>query len=215
MIDDKNYILPPSKITISDSSTEASYYNHFVSIPAQEGAKKIALPLTITNKKDKSSYVRDDSYKVSPLRWITASMGLTYITQKFRRNDVTIQDGKVTNAADEDQLRLLAGIHIYPWPILLTDDRFIGNLKNDWYTRTSIFVGLSFPKALYNPHLGIGIEPWPGVKVIGGAHFYKKSIYTVINDQLADQRSKYVYNAPFVALNIEPVTFLKLLQIIK
>ncbi len=159
---------------------------------------------------------RIDNYKVSQPRWVMASMGLSYAFEKFRRNEAEVKEGKIVNVPDEDQARLVTGLNFYFVPILLTDSRAIWNLPGrQKVSRLSVFVGASFPKPLYNPQLGLSVEPWPGVKSTYGWHFYRKTAQTIVNDQLQNEESKYIYNSPFVSVSIEPLSFVKLIGLIK
>ncbi|WP_316846459.1 hypothetical protein [Pedobacter psychrodurus] len=207
---EKSFVIPPKEIKVQDDPQPALYYNRFIPIADQTSPKEISLTLYAVTKKD--TIKRTDTYKVSRPQYITGSLGLAYITKKFRRSDVTVANGVISNAADEEQARVIAGLHVHIFPILQTNDKFISRLKGEeLLSRFSVFVGVSFPKPLYNPHLGLTVEPWPSIRITGGAHFYRRTSHTIINDQIADEQSKYVYNAPFLALTIEPATFVKLI----
>lgn len=216
MLESKAYILPPKAIKVQDDPSAPAYSNIYESVAVQESSKMVTIPLVLSNKADSKVIAkRTDTYKVSQPHWIMASLGLSYAFGEFRRNEIEVKEGKIVNSPDEEQQRLVAGFHIYPFPILLTDNRFIVGMKRDWKSRLSIFLGASFPKPLYNPKIGISVDPWPGVKVTSGLHFYRKTFQTILNDQIQDEDSKYVYNAPFMSLSIEPVSFVKLIGLIK
>jgi hypothetical protein len=217
MINQANVTIPPDKLKMDDDQTPAAYLNTYFSIDDQDAAKKVNLQLTLTNKADnKVLFPKSDFYRTSTAHWVTGSLGFGYVFNAFSRSDVTIKDGVITNTPDEDQFRLIAGLNFYPVPIMLTDSRCIFSLKGrDLASRFSIFTGVSFPKPLYNPHLGISVEPWPGIKLTGGIHFYRRTTYTVVNDQVSNEHNAYNYNGAFASLTIDPVTFIKLIGFIK
>lgn len=217
MLESNTYILPPKAIKIDDDPASPAYSNIYQTVAVQDASKKVILPLVHTNKADgKVIAKRIDNYKVSQPRWVMASMGLSYAFEKFRRNEAEVKEGKIVNVPDEDQARLVTGLNFYFVPILLTDSRAIWNLPGrQKVSRLSVFVGASFPKPLYNPQLGLSVEPWPGVKSTYGWHFYRKTAQTIVNDQLQNEESKYIYNSPFVSVSIEPLSFVKLIGLIK
>lgn len=160
---------------------------------------------------------KHDLYKTSPGHWVTGSLGAGYIFHGFRRSDAIVTNGVLTNTPDEEQFRLFAGLHFYYFPIVLTDDRSIFQLKTakELLSRVSLYTGVSFPKPFYNLQPGISVDIWAGIKITGGLHFYRYTDYKILSNQIIDQHSRYVYNGAFISLNIEPVTFAKILQIIK
>lgn len=155
-------------------------------------------------------------YVTAPTTWLTPSIGIAYIFDAFRRSEVKVENGAVTNNTDEEQLRIIAGFHIHFAPMLQKDNRSIFQLKGKaLLSRFSAFAGVSFPKPFYNLHPGLSADIWPGVKVMAGAHFYHFTNYTVLNNQIIDQKSGYVFNGGFASINIDPVAFVKLIGIIK
>lgn len=215
MVSHGNYLLPPKKLSLQDAPGKPTYVTSYKELEQKTAATLINLSLTYASK-GKGSYTRLDQIKQATPHWISASLGVAYVFDKFNRNDVSITNGVLTQSMDEDQVRLLAGINIYPKPIIYVDDRFIGRLRGwDLLSRFSVFVGCSFPKPLYNPHLGLSIEPWPSIKLTYGWHWYRKTDYTIVNDQIADQHYRYYYNSPFVSLTFDPVKFVALISSIK
>lgn len=214
LYDKEGYQLPPREVKPGKPVAPAAYYNQYATLEAQTEAKKVVFPFTVTGKKDKATVTREDRFRVTPPRWVTASLGFAWLTEPFRRNEVTTGTAGISNEPDEHRLRLAVGINLYPVPARLADDRFIFSLSGrELASRFSFFLGTSFPKPLYNPKVGIGVEPWTGIHVVGGLHFYRRTTYQVMNDQLVDERSRYVYNSPFVSLALEPSVLLKLLQL--
>jgi len=211
-----SHILPPKNFK-AEGSSGPLFRNVYKSFAKEVTAKRKDFELVVTDTKTKAEIKRKDSYKTAPAHWIRGSLGIGYVFESFRRSDAAVSNGAITVTPDEDQVRLIMGLHFYPYPILLADDRNIFNMKG-WKqvrTRLSLFAGVSYPKPLYNLHAGVSVDIWTGVQVTGGAHFYRYTSYKVINNQLVDQSSKYVSNGGFVSLTIEPVTFAKLIGLLK
>ena len=207
------FTLPPKQYEAKDADPSISQFrNEFIGFAEEKKAVQKNTDILIVDGNNKNKFKVKDSYKTAPEQRVTYSLGVCYVIKPFRRSAVTIQDGKIVNSSDDEQLRIIAGVSIHLKPIILADDRPIWKLKNDELkSRISIFAGLSFPKPLYNPHIGIGADIWTGIKLTTGFHFYRFTDYSILNGQIIDQHSKYVFNGPFVGLNIDPVTFVKLL----
>jgi hypothetical protein len=209
------YILPPKKIAIKDGD-DPQYFNKLVPVSAQTTSKQMALKLTVTDPDSKKDpLTKNDSYITSPSHWLTASLGIAYIFNEFTRNSATVTNGVITNTPDQAQVRLMGGIHFHLKPIIMTDNSFMGISSGNVLSRISLFGGVSFPDALNNLHAGLSLEPWPGLDLTGGVHYYRFTKYTIVDDQITDQHSYYVYNKFFVSLTIEPVTFVKLIGLFK
>jgi len=214
------YMLPPAKIEAKED-TSANFRNKIIPFATETKAMKKDAELMVVSKKTSAViYKKKESFKTAPPHWLLPSIGLTYIYNPFRRSDATVTNGVVVNTPDEEQLRLIAGLHIHPYRVILANDHNVVNLawNGHWkevFSRLSLFTAVSFPKPLYNWHIGPSIDFWTGVKLSGGLHFYRYTGYTVLNNQITDQKSKYIYNHGFISLSIDPVSFGKLLGVIK
>ncbi len=208
------FTLPPKSYDAKDPDTDnPKYRNEFYTFGEEKKSVEKSNLITLSNSETKKEIKVTDSYFIAPSQRMTYSLGLAYVFGPFRRSEVTVADNKITNAADEEQVRVLLALHYHLKKIILKDDRPIWKLSGDALkSRLSIMVGLSFPKPLYNPHVGVAADIWTGVKVSTGLHFYRFTDYSILNGQISDQHSKYVYNGTFTAINIDPATFVKFLS---
>lgn len=209
------YTLPPAEFE-ADKGKVPSYRNEFIPFADEKKAVEKNAEIVVTNVEKKTEKKRKDMYVTAPTTLLTPSLGIAYIFDPFRRSEVKVENGAITNNTDEEQLRIIAGLHIHFAPMLQKDNRNIFQLKGRaLLSRISVFAGVSFPKPFYNLHPGLSADVWPGVKVMAGAHFYRFTNYTVLNNQIIDQKSGYVFNSGFASINIDPVAFVKLIGIIK
>ena len=209
------YTLPPKVYESRDSDPLIPQFrNELVAFEQEKKAAQKNIEIVLTNETTKKEFKIKDSYRTAPVQTITYSLGLAYIFNSFRRSEVTVQDNKISNSADEEQFRIIAGLHYHLKPVILADDRPIWKLKGEELkSRFSIFGGLSFPKPLYNLHIGVSGDIWTGIKLTTGFHFYRFTDYSMLNGQVIDQHSKYIYNGMFLSINIDPPTFVKFLSI--
>jgi hypothetical protein len=209
-------LLPPDALELTDNQAAPNFRNEFFGIPQEDGAKERNLSIALYNAKGKVTDSITEKFATSSKSWVTGSLGIAYVVNSFRRSDATVANNEVNTVADEQQTRLIAGLHFYPWKILLSDNRFIGQLKwQEIPQRLGFFVGFSFPKAFSNPHFGVSADLWPGIKLTGGLHLYRYTGYEIRNNQIIDQQTRYRSSGAFLSLNIEPVTFTKLIGIFK
>ncbi len=208
--------LPPAEMDL-DTNRTPSYRSRYESLDKESGAKQVKYEVTLTDADAKTSIKLKNTYKTAPTHWITGSLGVGYINNTYRRSEVTVTNGVITNSPDDDNVRLLMGINFHIWPVILADDRSIFNMK-EWRqvrTRLSLFAGASFPKPWYNLHAGLSVDVWAGLKLTGGVHFYRHTYYQVLNNQVTDEKSRYESNGAFFGVTMDPGTFVKLIGIFK
>lgn len=205
------YTLPPKKYEFKDADPGVPQYrNEFIAFADEKKDVIKNTSVLVSNSVTKKEFKRSDTYRTAPTQRLTYSLGVAYVFKSFRRSEVTISDNKITNAADEEQVRIIAALHYHLKPLILADDRPVWKLSGDaLLSRMSIMAGLSFPKPLYNPHVGVAVDVWTGIKLVTGFHFYRFTDYSILNGQISDQKSKYVYNGLFAGLTIDPPTFVK------
>ncbi len=210
------YTLPPEKIEPTKSK-QPQYRNELLAINEESKAVKKNLDILVTNQKTgKEVLKKKDSYKTAPPTRITASLGATWVMSSFARNEMKMEGGVITGKTDKERLRVIAGIHYQLAPLILADDRSIFKLKGkELLSRFSIFGGFSFPKPFYNLHPGVAADIYTGVKVVATTHFFRYTNYTMMNGQIIDEKSKMVYNGITLGVSLEPVTFIKLIGILK
>ncbi|GEP97976.1 hypothetical protein [Chitinophaga cymbidii] len=207
------YILPPA-IFKAQADTIPAFRNQYETLATTETPQKNSLEPLITDKKTGETVVKTtDSYKSAKPHFITSSLGVAWIPNRFQRSDATLSNGTITNTRDEANIRLITGIHFHPVRIILADDRSVFRMKSfrEVASRTSLFLGASFPKPLYNLHFGGSVDIWTGVKASAGIHVYRYTKYTVLNNQVTKEESKYLSNGLFLSLSITPATFVKLI----
>jgi hypothetical protein len=157
-----------------------------------------------------SNLVIKHSYKYAKRHWIDFSVGLAYTAGDYL---VKSNSGNsLPQISEADRFKPIAGLHIYPAGLLKIDDR-INNKKI--YDRLSIFLGLSVKKALENIYPAISYDIVPGIRIMGGVHFYKDTKYTIVNNAVVDQASALKSSGAFISLNLEPTTIVKLVGLIK
>lgn len=216
ILKDDDISLPPDELALVNSSEDPHYRNEFFNLTDEDSPKTRTIAASLMNAKGVVTDSLTDKFVTSSPDWVTGSLGIAYVFNGFRRSDAIVTGNVLTNVADEEQIRLIAGLHFYPWPILLSDDRFITQMKwKEIPHRLGFFLGFSFPKAFSNPHIGASVDLWAGIKLTGGVHFYRYTGYQILNDQIVDQHTRYRYSGAFMSLNIEPVTFAKLIGIFK
>lgn len=208
--------LPPSEMELVENKTP-SFRSRYETLEKETGAKQVKYEVTLTDVNAITSIKLKNTYKTAPTHWITGSLGVGYINNSYRRSEVTVTNGVITNSPDEDNVRLLMGLNFHIWPVILADDRSIFNMK-EWRqvrTRLSLFAGASFPKPWYNLHAGLSVDVWAGLKLTGGVHFYRHTYYQVLNNQVTDEKSRYESNGAFFGVTMDPGTFVKLIGIFK
>ncbi|GEO03363.1 hypothetical protein AAE02nite_10270 [Adhaeribacter aerolatus] len=213
----ESFLLPPVKID-AKTDTTAKHRNLVVDIAPVEKATRKDIQLSVVDlKSSKVISSKKDAYKTAPTHWVAGSIGLAYVLNPFSRNAATISNGIISNTRDEEQLRLIAGLNFYPIPIIMADDRPVWKMpfNQKMLSRISIFGGLSFPKPLYNLHTGLGIDIVPGVKIGHGFHFYRFTNYTLLNNEIINEKSNYVYNGSYFNFSLEPTAVVKFLGLVK
>lgn len=152
-----------------------------------------------------TTVVGTQTIKVARRHYVDLSAGVAYTTKNYT---VSEQNGSaLPERKDADPVKVIAGLHIYPFGLFKLDNRFPGPAKY----RSSLFLGTSVKKALDNFYVGYGYDLVPGVRIIGGVQYYKDTRYKIYNNQVVDQASGLSKAGPYISFNIEPGTLVKTL----
>ena len=159
-------------------------------------------------KTGEQNVVIEHSYRYSNKRhFIDFSVGIAGITTDYT---VKTLDGSLPKVSEGERFRPIAGMHIYPGGLLKIDDRLRPQLS-----RFSFFLGVSLSKALENFYPAVSYDAVPGIRIMGGYHFYKDTRYTIVNNQVIDRASSYRGSGLFIALNMEPKSFVTFIGLLK
>ncbi|MDB5251675.1 MAG: hypothetical protein JWP27_844 [Flaviaesturariibacter sp.] len=143
------------------------------------------------------------------------SAGIAYTFTDYTANIASTSGNTFKVKADDDQLRLIAGLHIYPWQLFKQDDSFLGITSGHFRNRVSLFVGVGIPEPLRNYYTGIGFDLIPGFKLTVGAHLVRSSKYKIVNNEVEDEQSGVRAVGPFASFTLQPATLVKLLGFVK
>jgi len=202
--------LPPDLKPLTDTVPRFRSQVIVPEVPAPPKKLNYSISEGTVGSTDPAVNVVKRGFKVySPTYW-DISIGLAFTTQNYT---VFSQSGNsLPDVAAGEHLQFMAGIHIYPIrPLNKLNDGFLGDPRE----RLSIFLGLSIVHALDNYYAGISYDLWPGIRAIGGAHFYRNYRYKILNDQVADKASGPELAGPFISIGIEPKAILGVFGLFK
>lgn len=202
-----NRSLPPAGITVETDKNEL-YRTAVIYPEIPEAPKTGVYTMTATKKTgdgETSTVVAKQKIRFASLHYIDVSAGIAFTTSAYtigKKNDNNLPE-----RVPGEQFKVIAGLHIYPCGIFKIDNSFPG----EWKRRSSIFLGISIPKALDNYYLGYSYDWVPGIKTIAGLHFFQETRFKVLNNQVTEQASGLALAGPFISVNIQPATFIKAL----
>lgn len=208
-----NRSLPPRDYTETrDNNPFYQTYLFTADIPENATQRTFVInetkPKTPGSSETETKAVARQRVRIGKLHFIDLSAGIAFTTKEYM---VTKQSGTaLPETKPGEQFKAVAGLHIYPLGLFKLDDRFPGPLKH----RSSLFLGVSIPKALDNFYVGYGYDPVPGIRVTVGGHFFKSTRYEIFNNQVVDQASGLSFAGTFVSATIEPATFIKLIGLL-
>ncbi len=168
--------------------------------------------IQLLDKEGKPSATKRITYRTSPGHRITVSTGLGYSFGRINRVELTEGDVGLTTKVDDNAIRVGAGLHIHLRPLVNTNSAWVFSSKlekREWLSRTSIYLGTSFPNVAANYHLGAALDIWPGVKVIAGYHAYRHTEYRILNNGLQDKENLLRGAGPFLSLQVDPLPLLR------
>ncbi|WP_157974381.1 hypothetical protein [Lewinella sp. IMCC34183] len=175
-------------------------------------AQRHSHAIQLLNKEGKASATKRITYRTSPGHRITVSTGLGYSFGNINRVELTEGDGGLSTKVDDSAVRVGAGVHIHLRPLVNTNSAWLFSSKlekREWLSRTSIYLGTSFPNLASNYHLGVAMDIWPGVKMIAGYHAYRHTEYRILNNGLQDKENLLRGAGPFLSLQVDPLPLLR------
>lgn len=182
--------------TLADS--QATYINRY-SIRVAESNQADSLNQVAMG----SSYI-----KVGASHYLQLAAGIAYTSSAGFITTVDTSGGNFNISRDNDKVRLIAGIRIYPFGLF--------NLKNPvsvfrdlrWKRRLSLLVATGIPKPLQNIYLGIGFDPTPDLTFTVGAHVQQTNSYLISGNAVKDKQTGYKPHF-FMAVTMNPQIVIK------
>lgn len=159
------------------------------------------------------------SYKTGKRHIIQFSAGLAYSFRPVRTTELNTTGGQLTYSTTDTRFRVFAGVNIYPLRkgVFLQDKTFTGlrtgNPRN-FQSRLNVQLAVGIPRPLDNVYLGLGYDLGPGIRLNSGVHLHGYTAYEVANNRVLTQGTTYDA-VPYLAVGIDPVTFVKSLVFFK
>jgi hypothetical protein len=182
------------QLVIPDAPKKVTY-----SISAKKGTEKTAINKIVV---------------VQPLNIVQSqrfdfSIGIAYTYPSY---NVASDSTPLPTSTPGDHFQFVAGAHVYLWKPLnkLHDGAF-----KYWKERFSAYLGLSVAHALNNYYAGLSWDVVPGVRLIGGWHWYKNQHYQIVNNAVAQEATGIESAGFFTSFNLEPITIGKAIGLFK
>lgn len=205
-----NSDLPPKELKI-ENDNQPLYHSKILITETSD--KPIEKKVTVyTFKSTDTAQVATFKYKADRNHRYQLSAGIAYTFSDFVQSTAKEKDGtiEITNTAQE--FRFVVGLHVhFGKGLYLHDNRFPGS----FWERSSGFVGVGIPEPLQNIYLGYGYDLVPGLKTTIGVQLYRNNEYQIQNNKIIEERYRYKFTGPFVALQIDPSSLIKALGIFK
>lgn len=207
---------PLASITTGDATAAPPAFRNVFAYQRNDGkAQQHDLTLELFDAKGKPRAGRRYRYKTSPGHRISGSIGPSLTFGKVKVTEASEKDGKVTTETVERLWGAAGGLHVHFGPMVNTNDGFFFSSKLDRaarLSRVSAFFGTNLRKLLYYPQIGVAVDAWPGVKLVGGLQFSRRNYYEVLNDVIL--RDDYTYEPRvFVTLGLDPLGLAALLNL--
>ncbi len=163
------------------------------------------------------------SYKTGKRHIVQFSAGLAYSFRPVRTPELNTTGGQLTYSTTDTRFRVFAGINVYPFRkgVFLQDKNFLGlrpgkRRITDWalWSRVNVQLAVGIPRPLDNVYLGLGYDLGPGIRINSGVHLHGYTAYEVANNRVLTQGTTYDA-VPYLAVGIDPVTFVKSLVFFK
>ncbi|WP_144888669.1 hypothetical protein [Lacibacter cauensis] len=192
--------------TIKDES--AVYFSKILeTTPVQKPTEKDVTVFTF-NSKD-TTIIGKFSYKVGLRYRFKLSAGIAYTLSGYNQSKAVQDANGITITNNVRQYRFIAGMHVYLGKGLYNQST---SLLDKDLGRNYLFVGIGIPDPLGNVYIGAGRDLVPGLKLTAGIHIVKNNTYLIQNNMIQEERVKYQYGGPFVALQIDPTSFISFLD---
>lgn len=202
--------IPPPKL--KEKKDDIALYHSKVLL-TEPGSDPVKNDITVVALKGKeSASIAKFSYKTGKTYRFQLGAGIAYTTSNFILSSATEENGKITIKNVAQHYRLIAGIHVHLGKgLFVQDNSFPGNFLQ----RSAVYIGVGIPEALENIYTGYSYDFFPGLKTTAGLHIYAQNDYKIQNNSIIEQRKKYKAAGLFFALQIDPSSLLKALNIIK
>lgn len=201
--------LLPKKLEEKSDKDPAFFTSILSTSPSDSSIEKKVTPI---------AYARDTlsaqsfKYKAGKRMSWQLGAGLSYTVANFTQTKATEENGQIKIENTSQAYRFIVGMHYhFGKGLFVHDNRFGGRFVE----RSSAYLGVGIPKPLENVYLGYAYDLVPGLKLTTGLHFYRNDTYTILNNSIIDKKLRYNVAFPFFAIQIDPNSLLKTLQIIK
>lgn len=192
---------PLPNLIETKNDTKPLFYTSLVELPAVEKPGKHIITVKGISQTDSVSIFKN-VIKYKKKNSFDVSIGLAY-TIPNHHYYVYNGDNATPTRVYQQHIRLLTGIHWYPWKIDMSSNRFIGK----WKERTSIFGGVGVPNPLNNLYLGLSYDLIPGLKLSAGCHWTRYNKLNIVNDKIQiedDYKLKLLF--PYIGIQFSPVS---------
>ncbi|MET0637742.1 MAG: hypothetical protein ABWZ25_17060 [Chitinophagaceae bacterium] len=202
--------LPPSTIEeVTNSNHVLRSEVHESKLPKPTARFRFELYETSEKPADRREVV-SSGFKMAKKIYFGISAGLDYTFFKEYVNTPHIRTG-VPDIHPADHFQFTAVAHWYPWGINNLDDSLFPMSKN----RISVFAGLGLTKPLDNYYTGMSYDIIPGLKLLAGMHFYRRTRYRIVNDQIIERASMLRLMGPSIGIHLDYKTVGTLLGFFK
>ncbi|UYQ95375.1 hypothetical protein MKQ68_09725 [Chitinophaga horti] len=208
--------LPPASISLTSSKSPAPLHTELrATEPLNENVTNVyevrALPLTAA-KTDTGSVVGTFKAKISQLKIFTTSAGLAYTIMQPHYGINSFDESKSEIKTDREAVSVIAGIHVHLARIDMLEERWT---KENCLSHFSVYLGFDIPNITKHVYPGLSVDVIPGIKLIGGAHFYRHDLFDIRNNKVVDKDTKIRCAGPFMSVAIDPTIALKAFGILK
>lgn len=204
-----NSSLPPVKLE-SNKDRNAVFSSKVLTTEASDSPVKYDIRIIGTKEKD-TTVIAKFAYKIGRNYRFQLGGGIAYTFRDFIQSKAKEEGGKILIENTAQNYRMVIGLHIhFGKGLFLQDNRFFGRFCQ----RLSFYTGVGIPKPLENVYTGFAYDLLPGFKLTGGVHFYRNDKYLIQNNSIIEQRMRYNYAGPFGAIQIDPASLLKALNVI-
>ncbi|HEY9262295.1 hypothetical protein [Chitinophaga sp.] len=157
--------------------------------------------------------------KTANLKRMMASAGLMFTGARASYGQTTFTPGTETAGAviktSTKTTSFVVGLNVYFARINMLDEHWFNSKECPYYTRFSLFLGLDIPDVMDHFYPGISFDLNPGIKLTGGPHLYRRTKYSIANNEVKKEANVLSYAGPFIGLNIDTEAIIKVINIFK
>jgi hypothetical protein len=177
------------------------YYTNLIELPALEKPGKHTLLVRAISKTDSLTILKQ-VIRYKKKNSFDVSIGLAYTIPDHVYYEFD-GDKPIPKRVYQQHVRLITGIHWYPWKIDMSSNKFIGNPKD----RISIFGGIGIPNPLNNLYLGLSYDLIPGLKLSFGGHWTRYNSLEIMNDKIKiEDKYRLKLLLPYIGIQFSPVS---------